>query len=136
MAKKRRKKSDKTKLKERGVEIAKKIAKHRDNYTCQRCGREKLVGISCQGSHVIAVSQDGRLAMDPLNIKTLCAQCHLWWHENPMDSREWFIEVFPNRWFDHLEPVRVVNRGLGTITLMELTQRVYELEDQLEEMGG
>jgi 5-methylcytosine-specific restriction endonuclease McrA len=82
---------------EKAITEAKRIAKERDNFVCQKCGKtseEKQI----QGSHVIPVKSGGLLAADPDNIIALCAGCHKWsgdsWHESPMEQ-QWFTKKFP-----------------------------------------
>ena len=80
------------------INIAKKFAKERDNYTCQR-SREKVKGCNAHASHVIPVSTGLALAWDLENIKCLSYHNHInWWHKNPLESAEWFKENFPQRW--------------------------------------
>lgn len=87
-----------TKLKNILEDLAKNMAKKRDDYTCQKCGK-RVEGSNCQGSHVIPKSHGNILRFDVMNIKTLCHHCHLnWWHKNPMEAAEWFSSKFPDRW--------------------------------------
>jgi hypothetical protein len=30
---------------------------------------------------------------DELNAKPLCAKCHFWWHQNPVDAAEWLKTI-------------------------------------------
>ena len=48
--------------------------KIRDNYTCVLC---KKRGIILHSHHIIPVSQDITLALEPTNIITLCKKCHI-----------------------------------------------------------
>ena len=127
-----RKKTERTKIKEELILLAKLIAKTRDRYKCQRCGSTPYNTSKIQGSHVIAVSQDLRLAFDPENIKAMCGQCHMWWHENVMDAYEWFAEQFPNRW-KRIQLKRVGNRARGTVTMIELRDSLERLEKEWSE---
>ena len=87
---KRKNKTKKAKLKAKLIEIVKKIVKERDNYTCQYCGKQ-VEGSNCHASHIIPVSRDGRLAVDPSNMIVLCYHHHLnWWHKHPIEAAEWF----------------------------------------------
>lgn len=80
------------------VDMAKWVAKERDDFTCQKCGKE-VSGVNCQGSHVFSVGSYPSIAADPLNIKCLCYKCHLgWWHKEPLEAFGWFTEKFPDRY--------------------------------------
>ena len=81
----------------KAIELAKKIAKERDNYICQKCGKTKDE-TQIQGSHIIPVKAGGLIAADPENIIALCAGCHKWkgdsWHEAPKEQ-QWFDIKYP-----------------------------------------
>lgn len=79
------------------VEEAKTKAKERDNYTCQRCGRSSEQGYQIHGSHIYPEGSYHSLSANVLNIMAKCAQCHMWWHENPAESGKWIREKFPER---------------------------------------
>lgn len=82
-------------LYKQNVELAKKIAKLRDNYTCQKCTCKENI----HWSHIINEWLDHRLATYEENIKALCYHCHLnWWHKNPLEASEWFNNKFPWRY--------------------------------------
>ena len=78
------------------VEIAKVLAKERDNYICQRCGRSKKQGYQIHASHLKSEGTHRSMSADLDNIMAKCAQCHMWWHENPTDSDKWFREKYPD----------------------------------------
>jgi len=82
----------------KAIELAKKLAKERDGYTCLRCGRSKQGGYQIQGSHIFGIGAHPRLAAEILNIKALCASCHRWWHSSPQESGKWFREKYPD-WY-------------------------------------
>lgn len=79
--------------------LAKKIVKEKANYTCVKCGRKDK---QLQGSHIYPVGRYGAMAADTDNILCLCAGCHMWsndsWHENPLESAEWFHQKYPERY--------------------------------------
>jgi 5-methylcytosine-specific restriction endonuclease McrA len=95
-----RKKPTATQVYKQCLTIAKTIAKERDGYTCQRCGKAKSEGFKIDASHVIPnTPKDRALAVEPENIKALCAGCHkFFWHLSPVESGLWFVEKFPKRW--------------------------------------
>lgn len=88
----------KSTAKSKAIELAKKIAKERDNYTCQRCSRSKAQGYKIDGSHILSVKY-GLTAANPDNIIALCSQCHTGaadsWHDSPLTQPEWFNKKFP-----------------------------------------
>lgn len=80
------------------VEIAKRLAKERDGYRCQRCPRDASQGYQMHGSHVYPEGSYHGMSAMVENIKCLCAQCHMDWHENPIEARDWFARTFPKRY--------------------------------------
>jgi len=78
------------------VFIAKRLAKERDNYTCQKCGKKPD---KIDGSHVYPEGTYHGMSAEVDNIKALCSFCHLyWWHKNPLEARDWFEMKFPDRY--------------------------------------
>ena len=134
MAKKRRKKLERTRLRAKCIELAKTVAKTRDGYTCQRCGKDSSQR-QIHGSHVHPVTEGSMLAVDPMNIKALCARCHFWWHEHPIDAADWFNERFSDR-REYLDTWRIDYRAMGTIPIQWWRDRKEELTRELEEMQG
>ena len=99
--KKKVKKKPQSWYRKKAIELAKTIAKVRDNYTCQKCGASQKNGAQIHGSHILSVGAHPTISADPLNIKALCAKCHSpnfkgSWHEDPK-GQEWFDIKFPNR---------------------------------------
>lgn len=81
----------------KAVELAKTLAKIRDKYTCQKCGKTKDTS-QIQGSHVYSVGAYPNISAELDNIKALCAYCHRWWwHIEPMEAKDWFKDKFPKR---------------------------------------
>lgn len=86
------------KIKKNVEDLAKKCAKKRDKYICQKCGSH-VEGVNAHGSHVIPVSASQYLRFDIDNIKCLCFKCHIgWWHKNPLEASDWFKTKFPDRY--------------------------------------
>jgi len=85
--------------KKKCIDMAKILAKQRDGWTCQRCGRKKGE-VQIHGSHIFP-TRYGILASDPENIIALCAGCHDLrmdsWHGSPLESAEWFESKYPGR---------------------------------------
>ena len=127
---KRRKKTERRKLKDKLEKLVKDFVRERDQHTCQKCKRQ-VYGANCHASHVIPVSRDGRLAFDVLNLKVLCFHHHMnWWHKNPAASGPWFIATFPERW-EYLQAKLLEHAGLGTIHIDWFEDRIAELEKGL-----
>ena len=80
----------------KAVELAKKIAKERDGYTCQRCGACKP-NVKIDGAHILPETY-GLTAANPRNIIALCSSHHTMdkdsWHKNPL-GQQWFHDKFP-----------------------------------------
>lgn len=84
--------------KAKAIDIAKKIARARDGYQCQKCSRNKAEGWQMHGAHIIPVTW-AATAADPENLLTLCARCHSMGpdssHQNPVMFGRWFDEHYP-----------------------------------------
>ena len=94
----KKKKSQRTKLKNDLDDLVKLYVKMRDKWVCQYCGLE-VHGSNCHASHVIPKSHGDILRWDPENLKVLCYHHHMnWWHKNPMEASKWFETKFPERW--------------------------------------
>lgn len=59
--------------------------KERDGYICQRCG---VYSKQNHAHHVAPRSRRPDLKFDRQNGVTLCAGCHSWVHDNPIESTE------------------------------------------------
>lgn len=120
------KKISRSKLIKELDELAKRIAKIRDEYTCQKC-LKKVEGSDCHGSHVVPVSGGHKLRWDEWNIKALCYHCHMnWWHKNPREAAAWFNEKFPER-AKYLDE----NRGTQKFYTEDLLDLKLKLEARL-----
>ena len=96
--KKRKQKTERTKLKEELDELTKQLVRIRDNWTCQRCGK-KVTEQNAHCSHVIPKSKGNALRWDLSNLKLLCFHCHInFWHKNPIEAYKWFKNKFPDRY--------------------------------------
>ena len=51
-----------------------RIARIKANHTCQRCGRILIAGLHVH--HVKALSRAPALRLEPLNLATVCPECH------------------------------------------------------------
>lgn len=94
-----------TAKRKKAVELAKKIAKERDGYQCQKCPRNKAQGWQMHGAHIMPETWQATCA-DPENIITLCAACHSMGgnsaHQNPIKFGRWFDEKYPGL-YDRME---------------------------------
>ncbi len=122
-----------SKLKADAVEIATRLAKHRDKHQCVKCG-VYCSGSNEHGSHIIPRSADGRLAMHPANIFCMCMHCHLyWWHKNPLEASEWMEQAHARRAEWLREQVKY-NKVLGAISISWMKWwigRLKELEAEV-----
>lgn len=83
------------KIRKEVEKLAKLVAKIRDKWTCQKCGK-KVVGSDAHGSHIIPVSHGNSLRFNPKNILCMCYHCHMnWWHKNPTEAGDWFSSKYP-----------------------------------------
>ena len=91
--------SPKTRKRRRSIIELDKAAREsvfeRDGYACVRCGK-RPPAVRLQPCHVI-----GRRHLctrwEPDNIFTGCGGCHIWWHEYPTLSGDWFRKNWPER---------------------------------------
>lgn len=120
--KKKRIKSQLTKLKAKLEPLVKEYVKRRDNYTCLKCGRV-VSGSNCHASHIFSVGAYPNLKFDPDNMKVLCYHCHLnWWHKNPLESGEWFRHNYAD-WFQRLELKKMIPVKLKEQDYVDLIQK-------------
>lgn len=107
--------------------LSKEIVRQRDGNICQHCGKF-VEGSNRHVSHVIPVSAGNKLRWDVMNMKILCYHCHInWWHKNPIDAYEWFINKYPDRW-EYLQR----ERGTYKFSLGELEGLVDTLKERLQ----
>ncbi len=89
------------KFKKKAIELAKKIAKDKAGWKCEKCGRTKRQGWQQHGAHIIPVEY-GLTACVVENILCLCAKCHSMGrdsaHENPVPFSRWLEEKYPGRY--------------------------------------
>ncbi len=88
----------------------------RDGHLCVRC---KIPGRSVQWSHVIG-RRHKCVRWEPDNALTLCAGCHMFWHEYPTLSGEWFRKNWPER---HERILKMYNHG-GKVNVKELYEQM------------
>lgn len=89
--------SERKRLTDRLDKVCREVIRLRDYNSCQIC-HKSIRGSNSQPCHVIAKGGGASLRRwDLLNIFLGCMHCHQWWHNNPLDSAEWFRKRFPAR---------------------------------------
>ena len=120
--------SEKEKLRKKCVKLAKDIVKKKANYTCEKCTRNKDQ-VQQQGSHIYPEGRYRSMSADIDNILCLCAGCHMWssdsWHENPLESAEWFHQKYPARY----ELLKERSRSMPVCDLYYWEQKLKELKE-------
>lgn len=90
-----------TKTRKKAVALAKEIVKIKSGRKCEKCGADGRIK-QMQGSHIYPEGRYQSMSADTDNILCLCAGCHMWsndsWHENPLESAEWFHQKYPERY--------------------------------------
>lgn len=111
----------------KAIVLACDIAKERDGRKCMYCG---VTGDTAKidASHVYSKGKYLYLAADPLNIKPLCANCHLhWWHSCPIPASEWFKKKFPDR-LEYLNK-KIKNHKQGRVDWEKKFKQLKEYND-------
>lgn len=95
---KRKKEKSPTWYRKKCVEWAKKQAKERDRYVCQKSG-VKVEGMNAHGAHILPEGAYPLMSAEPYNIITLSYRAHInWWHKSPHEAAEWFDKKWPGRY--------------------------------------
>tara|TARA_E500000318_G_scaffold15353_2_gene15678 strand:+ start:665 stop:1078 length:414 start_codon:yes stop_codon:yes gene_type:complete len=115
-------------------EVARKYAKERDGFICQKCGKESR-GSNAHGSHILCVGQHKNMELNPDNIKCLCYYCHMnWWHKDVLFAAKWFINKFPER-YERLMAEAEFDNKLELEQLKNLYEAVQSGEDYADAYG-
>ena len=89
--------------------LAREACFERDGHKCVRCRSPKV-----QWCHIIGRRHlCTRWELD--NALSMCAGCHMWWHEYPILSGPWFKKNWPER---SANIIRLYNRG-GKVDLQD-----------------
>jgi 5-methylcytosine-specific restriction endonuclease McrA len=88
----------------------------RDGHKCVRCGRAKV-----QWAHIIS-RRHKTVRWESDNALSLCAGCHMWWHEYPTLSGDWFRKNWPDR---H-ERILALYREGGKVNVQELLEELSQ----------
>ena len=124
-------KSKRKRLTDRLDEVCRKVIRLRDYNSCQIC-HKSIRGSNSQPCHVVAKGNGASLRRwDLLNIFLGCMHCHQWWHNNPLDSADWFKKRFPAR-ESYLEIYRYGKPAKISTADMEILYEV--LKQKLEEL--
>lgn len=94
-----------------------------EDQPCTKCGKrfEKM-----QCSHVWSIGTSPGLRFDIMNVKPLCGHCHnFWWHLEPMESKDWFVNIFPERW-KYLEFAKTRFKKWTTEELHKIRQAIKD----------
>ena len=121
-------------MKKKAIDLAKKLVKTRQNYTCEKCGKSRTAsGLQMHGSHIIPVTY-AKTAADPENILCLCSSCHKMardsWHEDPVANGRWFDEKWPGR-YDALRE-EATTYSQNPFPKLDWVQIHQELEEKYE----
>ena len=93
-------------------DLAREFCFARDGAKCQRCPSRKV-----QWCHIIG-RRHKCVRWEPDNNLSLCAGCHMWWHEYPSLSGPWFAKNWPER---HEHITKLFNAG-GKVDLKALLE--------------
>ncbi len=114
----------------RAIELAKHIAKKRDNFICVRCSKSRFQGVIIDGSHIFSVTY-GNIAADPENILTLCRPCHSWatdsWHNKPKEAKDWLEYMYPGLY----EKLRIKSFPIVSIKKYQWEEKLLELKKRV-----
>lgn len=125
-----------TKILKKNCEMAKKIAKIRDNYTCRRCWKTKKQWASIHWSHIICEKRDHRLAGNPDNIVALCYSCHFnFRHKHPVEAYKRLDSYSP--WLqDKLWVMYQKHQTMWSIWIVFAEEQQEKLKSQLDNLLG
>lgn len=89
--------------------LARAVVFARDGHRCLRC-HKRPPEVQIQWAHVYS-RRFLKARWSVHNAMTLCAGCHFWWHDCPLDAAAWFKALAPER---HMVLVQLVN-GPGKV---------------------
>lgn len=125
-----------SKLKAKAVDLAKKVAKTRDGYVCQKSGKRKADGWQIHGAHIVPVSFDATAA-DPDNIISLSADMHSMGkysaHDNPTDFSDWLEKKYPGR-AKRLREI-AYEYDKNPFPKIDWEEKIADLKQQLKDLG-
>lgn len=124
----------KNQLNKKNCELAKKIAKERDWYICQRCSKTSNI----HWSHIICEKRDHRLACNPDNIIALCYSCHFnFRHKHPVEAYKRLDSVRPwlpdKLWEMYQENIKA--GSIPTAWVEEQNENLTKLYHNIHKMG-
>lgn len=117
----------KSAMRKKCVTLAKLIVRKQAGFRCVKCGRGEP-DKQTQGSHIYPEGRYTSMSADIDNILCLCAGCHMWsndsWHENPLESVEWFHKIYPTLY----QTLKGRSRLAVQMTLADWTKKHDELK--------
>lgn len=90
----------------------------RDGHVCVRCRDPKR---SVQWCHVFS-RRHKNLRWEVDNALTLCAGCHMWWHQYPLLSVDWFRST----WNERYEHILAIFNANGKVRVPDLYAELRE----------
>jgi len=124
--------SERRKLEVRCRELTAILVKHRDNYTCQKCGRTREQGYKIDAAHIRPKGRYSLMQFMLDNILALCFNCHDgWWHKSS-EGLPWFKETYPDRWLR----IQMAGRQTRRVDLKELIIALESEVAGLERVQG
>lgn len=117
-----KKQGSKASIKRKLDGMCREIVFARDRYRCRRCGRG-TPNVQLQWAHIYSRRYLSVRWM-PQNSVSLCAGCHFWIHQNPMDGAEFIRDVVPHH---DLQQVRLRLADSTKPDLEEIGLRLTEM---------
>lgn len=75
------------------------------------CAKCKQTFEVMQCSHIHSIGAYPNLRFDVMNVLPMCGHCHnFWYHQEPLESKDWFVENYPGRHKYLLEAKNKVNK--------------------------
>jgi len=100
--------------------------KKRDNYTCQRCGKENLTGKNCHAHHKKPKDLYPELALDLDNGETLCIDCHTVKHWEDDEYRNRLVEVHTGHVHSEEQKRKIGEAQIGMKRSLEARKKMSE----------
>ena len=88
----------------------------RDGFVCVRC---KNPNRPVQWAHIFS-RRHKNLRWEADNALSLCAGDHMWWHQYPLLSVEWFRKTWPDRY----ERILAIFNAGGKVTMKDLAEKL------------
>ena len=89
---------------------------------CERCGKQENLQTSHIFSRRYLVTR-----WTPINANCLCAGCHRWWHDKPVEAVEWVKEYLGEDIYNELR--RLAKTGVNKNIYDGLIERIKGYEN-------